>query len=177
MKHLLKKTLFAKEDSWIGFLNYRMALMEDGKALCELLMGRKLRGWLPDFAECRAPEVKKHTQERRSKHPLPPLSKKDQVRILGKDGWTTKASVKKPLVEDGGCLRQNRQHLLKTPEDFSKRHTYKDDWEDVAAAQPENMWCAPYPGEPQSGQWQDSGHFEFSPEHDFVVFISLTESR
>lgn len=128
MKRQLKETLFAKQDLWIDLLNYKMEPLEYGKSPYELLMGRKLKGRVPDCAECQVPDVKKHTQASWSQYPLPPLNESDQVRILKKNnGWATKAWVEKPVAprsyqvhtEDGSHLRRNRQHLLKIHEDFS----------------------------------------------------------
>ncbi|KAG0422560.1 hypothetical protein HPB47_001624 [Ixodes persulcatus] len=48
------------EDFWVGLVNYRCAPLEDGRAPCELLMGRRLHGRRPDFGVLPAPQVRKH---------------------------------------------------------------------------------------------------------------------
>lgn len=77
VKRLLKKAVYANEDFWIGLLNYRTAPLEGGKAPCELLMGRRLRGRLPDFGDHKAPEVKKHDQVHPHRRPLQELGERD----------------------------------------------------------------------------------------------------
>ncbi|KAG0410747.1 hypothetical protein HPB47_012123 [Ixodes persulcatus] len=109
----------AKEDFWLGLLNYGAAALEDGRSPAELLMGRELRTLLPDFTAI----VHNETKGRQ----LAPLQQGDIVRILNNGRWEREAQVQGSvaprsctvLTEDGRILRRNRQHLQKTPEGFS----------------------------------------------------------
>nr|XP_050038499.1 uncharacterized protein K02A2.6-like [Dermacentor andersoni] len=51
----------------------RSSPLEDGSSPAQLLMGRQLRGRLPDFSTPQATEVKKQTQRHRPRPELPPL--------------------------------------------------------------------------------------------------------
>ncbi|XP_077517151.1 uncharacterized protein LOC144127987 [Amblyomma americanum] len=127
----------------------RTAPLEAGQAPCELLMGRRLRARLPDFADRRAPEVKKHTQAHPQRRPLEALGEHDTVRLLDKGGWTTKALAENAVAprsymvrkKDVNQLRRNRQHLLRTNEEFDPSlETIPDCTEDSASD------CASLPG-------------------------------
>ncbi|XP_077516983.1 uncharacterized protein LOC144127876 [Amblyomma americanum] len=127
----------------------RTAPLEAGQAPCELLMGRRLRARLPDFADRRATEVKKHTQAHPQRRPLEALGEHDTVRLLDKGGWTTKALAENAVAprsymvrkKDVNQLRRNRQHLLRTNEEFDPSlETIPDCTEDSASD------CASLPG-------------------------------
>lgn len=141
VKRLLKKTKHAREAFWVALLNYRLSPLEGGESPSELLMGRRLRGRLPDFAVQLAAEVKKHVQQPKASSSLPVLDSGDTVRILDDSGWTIKATVQDRVdprsymlrTEEGRTIRRNRQHILKTQERFMLRDTDEEYEEGVHA--------------------------------------------
>lgn len=62
VKRLLRKTECAKDDFWLGLLNYRAAPFEDGRSAAELLMQWEVRNLLPDFTVSPTSSVQKYKQ-------------------------------------------------------------------------------------------------------------------
>lgn len=129
VKRLLKKCAHSGQDFWLGLLTYRATPLECGSAPAELLMRRKTRTLLPDFVSEPARPVFKHKQDRKRGRALSQLEEGDAVRVRDdKDkGWSAKAQVTcdngprsyKIQTEKGTHIRRNRQHLLKTSEEFN----------------------------------------------------------
>ncbi|KAL3222333.1 hypothetical protein MRX96_028432 [Rhipicephalus microplus] len=90
VKRPLKKTMHAREPFWVVLPNYRLSPLKASQSLTEMLMGRWLRGRLPDLAVQPAADVKKHMQKPRTGTSLPVLYRRDTVRILDDSGWTVK---------------------------------------------------------------------------------------
>lgn len=126
VKRLLKKTEHAGEDFWVALLNYRVSPLVDGRSPSQLLMGRSLRGRLPDFSANPTQLVKKHAQSLGKGQSLTPLAQGDVVRIRNDKVWDPKARVERCIgprsyivyTEEGQRYRRNRQHLMKTSEPF-----------------------------------------------------------
>lgn len=124
VKRLLKKSEYAGEEFWVALLNYRISPLIDGRTPSQLLMGRMLRGRLPDFSSASTSSVRKHPQDHCKGIPLTPLSEGDVVRIRNDKGWFPKARVEKlagprsyiVCTDEGRRYRRNRQHLKRTPE-------------------------------------------------------------
>lgn len=181
VKRLLKKTKHASEPFWVALLNYRLSPLEDGQSPAELLMGRRLRGRLPDFAVQPSAEVKKHVQKPKNYTSLPVLAKGDTVRIQDDSGWTVKATVQDRVdprsyvlrTEDGRCLRRNRQHILKTKETVMLRDA-DEEYEDNArngtpAGQPQSAEDCPPAStvyQPYSTRASVADHPEVNPPAD-----------
>lgn len=135
VKRLLKKTQHSNEDFWVGLLNYRTTPLEDGRTPSELLMGRQLRGRLPDFTAATTSTVRKHAQTFKTNHHLAPLRPGDVVRIRDDSSWCRKARVERCVAprsyrvctEDGQHYRRNRRHLRKTAEPFEPGGTSVED--------------------------------------------------
>ncbi|XP_064460246.1 uncharacterized protein LOC135370436 [Ornithodoros turicata] len=127
VKRILKKAVGANESFFLGLLNYRPSPLEDGRSPSEILMGRRIRSRLPDFTSDDAVHVWKRKQNIHRDSLLPPLSLADTVRLQRSGSWDVKARVQdqlaprsyRVLTEDGREVRQNRQHLLRTPEVFT----------------------------------------------------------
>ncbi|XP_037509561.1 uncharacterized protein LOC119386308 [Rhipicephalus sanguineus] len=134
VKRPLKKTKHAREAFWVALLNYRLSPLEGGQSPAEVLMGRRPRGRLPDFAVQPAAEVKKHMQKPRAGTSLPVLDRGGTVRILDDSGWTVKANIQDRFdprsyvlrTEEGRTRRRNRQHIRKTNERFMLRGTEEE---------------------------------------------------
>lgn len=141
VKRFLKKTKHAREAFWVALLNYSLSPLEGGMSPAEMLMGRRLRGRLPDFAVQPAAEVKKHMQKPRAGTSLPVLARGDTVRILDDSRWTVKAAIQDRVdprsyvlrTEEGHTRRQNRQRIRKTDERFMLRDT-EEEYEDNCLA-------------------------------------------
>lgn len=90
-------------------------------------MGRRIRLRLPDFSGDRLVYVRKHKQSDEGGYLLEPLSRGDTMSVQRDGCWGTKATVQgatapnpcQLITEDGRELRRNRQHLLRTSEDFA----------------------------------------------------------
>lgn len=140
VKRLLKKCEHSGDDFWLGLLNYRATPLECGTAPAELLMGRRPRTLLPDFATPPARSVRKHTQNLNRGHQLAPLKEGDSVRVRGDKAWDRKAQVVggegprsyRILTDQGREMRRNRQHLLKTEEAPSFLDEFDSDGYDTA---------------------------------------------
>nr|XP_050041168.1 uncharacterized protein LOC126538357 [Dermacentor andersoni] len=138
VKRIMKKTGELNEDFWLGLLGYRSTPLAEGRSPGELLQGRKLRTWLPDFVSCSSQLTSR--RQPRSQRPskgknLSALKKDAVVRVRG-DAWDCKARVMglaaprsyRVLTKDSKVLRRNRQHLLSTREPF-RRDIAEDDSE------------------------------------------------
>ncbi|XP_075733124.1 uncharacterized protein LOC142775550 [Rhipicephalus microplus] len=131
MLRLQKETL---EDL---LLSRNMKQMENGMAIDgalklghssgELLQGRRLHATLPEYNVDGGIPVWKQQQSSRGR-PLPPLEAGNVVRI--KHGsWSRRTTVVRETAprsyvvrtEDHGLLRRNRQHLLRTDENFNDK--------------------------------------------------------
>lgn len=177
VKRLLKKTKHAREAFWVALLNYRLSPQEGGMSPAEMLMGRRLRGRLPDFAVQPAAEVKKHVQKPRAGTSLPVLDRGDTVRILDDFGWTVKATVQDRIgprsyvlrTEEGRTLRRNRQHIRRTDERFMLRDTeeeYEDNCLARDAGKPQPTEDYPPPSsvvQPGSTRESSDNHAEITP--------------
>lgn len=181
VKRLLKKTKHAREPFWVALLNYRLSPLEGGQSPAELLMGRRLRGRLLDFAVQPSAQVKKHVQKPKDYTFLPVLAKGDTVRIRDDFGWTTKATIQDQLeprsyllkTEDGRSLRRNRQHILKTKETFRLQdmdEEYEANAREVApAGHPQSAQECPPPStvhQPDSATASGADHPEPEPPGD-----------
>lgn len=166
VKRLLRKTKCAKEDFWLGLLNYRAAPLEDGRSPAELLMGLELRTLLPDFTASPASPVRKHVQNETKGRQLAPLQQGDIVRILNYGRWERKAQVQglvtprsyTGLTEDGRVLRRNEQHLRKTPEGFSISINDSDSEDDNDDCLPPSRDGSQPPSPPEPPRNQASPH-------------------
>lgn len=124
VKRILKKTHESRGDVWLGLLAYRSSPLDSGHSPGELLQGRRLHATLPEYNVDGGFPVSKQRQSSRGR-PLPPLEAGNVVRI--KHGsWSRRAKVVKETAprsymvrtEDHVLLRRNRQHLLRTDENF-----------------------------------------------------------
>ncbi|XP_077528017.1 uncharacterized protein LOC144139592 [Haemaphysalis longicornis] len=124
VKRILKKTTESRDDFWLGLLSYRVSALEDGHSPAQLLQGRQLRTNVPEYRAELGSAVVKHKHQDKGK-PLPLLQRGETVRIRD-DDWSRKARVLHEVAprshivetEDGRLLRRNRQHLLRTQEEF-----------------------------------------------------------
>lgn len=125
VKRIMKKTTESRDHFWLGLLSYQVSALGDSHSPAQLLQGQQLRTNIP---ECRAEvgkAVVKHKQQDKGK-PLPLLQQGDTVCSIRDDDWSRKARVLQEVAprshivetEDGRLLRRNRQHLLRTQEDF-----------------------------------------------------------
>ncbi|XP_077535631.1 uncharacterized protein LOC144147382 isoform X2 [Haemaphysalis longicornis] len=88
------------------------------------MKGRQLRTNVPEYRAELGSAVVKHKHQDKGK-PLPLLQRGETVRIRD-DDWSRKARVLHEVAprshivetEDGRLLRRNRQHLLRTQEEF-----------------------------------------------------------
>lgn len=135
VKRILKKTAYANESFALGLLSYRTMPLEDGRSPAEILMGRRIRSRLPDFTDGLKVSVSKHQQNPLRGTPLKVLQPGDTVRLQQNSSWATTAKVQdvvgprsyRVLTEDNQELRRNRQHLLRTSEDFTAAATALED--------------------------------------------------
>nr|XP_037288681.1 uncharacterized protein K02A2.6-like [Rhipicephalus microplus] len=125
VKRILKKTHESRGDVWLGLLAYRSSPLDSGHSPGEILQGRRLHATLPEYNVDGGIPVWKQRQSSRGR-PLPPLEARNVVRI--KHGsWSRRAKVVRETAprsyvvrtEDHGLLRRNRQHLLRTDENFN----------------------------------------------------------
>lgn len=159
VKRLLKKSGGVEDDFWVGLLNYRTSPLEDGRTPSELLMGRRLRGRLPDFAVPSASPVHKPPQNLTQGRPLPILHEGDIVRIRQDGCWGPKAQVQCSVAprsytvrtEGGQQFRRNRQHLLKTDEPFEPEAVLDEDFAPNEGP-PEVTPCPTMPQTPECPQ-------------------------
>lgn len=164
VKRLPKKTKHARKPFWAALLNYRLSPLEDGQSPAELLMGRRLRGRLPDFAVQPSAEVKQHVQKPKDYTSLPVLANGHTTRILDDSRWTVKATIQDLVdprsyalrTEDGRSLRRNRQHILKTKETFMPRDTDEEYEDNARGATPA--------GQPQSAEDCPPASTVYQPE-------------
>ncbi|XP_049522362.1 uncharacterized protein K02A2.6-like [Dermacentor silvarum] len=151
VKRILKKTLEAGDDFWLGLLAYRSAPLEDGRSPGELLQRRRLRSNLPDFRRVSRTNVTKHHQNKAGS-PLGVLYRGSTVRLQDAAGWSQKAKViaeaapRSYLVKTRGhrMLRRNRRHLLETKEQCSRNSDDDDCPTSVNSRSP----CPTAPSEP-----------------------------
>ena len=116
-----------------------MAPKEGGLSPAELLMGRRIRGLVPEFkaktknevSQTRDNDLRRNRQiERYNQHArdLPPLKVEDQVRVRDKI-WDQPAKVTGQVgprsyevtTSEGGILRRNRKHHLKVKGDLERQ--------------------------------------------------------
>ncbi|XP_070382530.1 uncharacterized protein [Dermacentor albipictus] len=100
----------------------------------ELLQGRPLRTPLEDFNEVSRTTVLKHEKAQSKRRCLPPLDTGQMVRVRG-NTWKTKAegpNITQPrsysdVTDKSNVLPRNRQHLLKTSEEFDNMEDSSDE--------------------------------------------------
>ncbi|XP_045167174.2 uncharacterized protein K02A2.6-like [Mercenaria mercenaria] len=139
-KKLLLKAKESNQDPYISLMEYRNTPLECGYTPAQLLMGRRTKSVVPVTEKLLEPktvppslvvqkmlqakEVQKRNFDKNSK-PLCPLNVDDYVRIQMGKTWEPGKITKKHdarsysvVTEDGAIYRRNRQHLLKTNENF-----------------------------------------------------------
>lgn len=117
VKRLLKKTGATNDNFWLALLNCRSSPLEDERYPSELLMGRRLRSRMPNFAP-QVPYAVWYRNPPTGGKPLRAPKEGEVVRIWNDTASTRKAQVLKKvarssykvLTEDQAKLRRNRQH-------------------------------------------------------------------
>ena len=145
VKNLIIKAHASKTDVYAAILAYRTAPLNDcQKSPAELLMNRQLRTRINSHVPQPASPIvrKKYNPKYANMHArdLPTLNHGDNVRIRHNGRWSIKAQVigsygdntRSYIVEtfDGKTFRRNRQHLLKTAENWTDKRIidhYDDD--------------------------------------------------
>lgn len=140
-KRLLLKAKECEQDPYISLLEYRNTPLDCGYTPAQLMMGRRTKSILPITENLLKPQtippsvvIKKETQSKskqkefydRNSKPLPPFKVNDSVRIQFGKVWEPGKIVQKHdqrsysvVTQDGSVYRRNRQHLMKTSENFS----------------------------------------------------------
>ena len=142
VKRILEKADMEGSDPYIGFLEYRNTPIGSCGSPAQMLMNRRLKGFIPCTNKQLLPKIHKTTQDirdsihvqkqkqkahfDRTAKDLPPLHRGDSVRVQDYDTGRWSAAVVKNVAEtprsyiieteQGRQLRRNRRHLLKTGE-------------------------------------------------------------
>jgi hypothetical protein len=149
VKSLLKKAMDARNDPYTALLQYRNAPLSDfNQSPAQLLFNRHLKTKLPVLSDALLPSdvtVRSRLEQRQQRQKLhhdvgtrelPPLNKGDVVRVRHNNNWLRGIVDSKHLsgprsynvmTEDGGTLRRNRKHIIRTREEAPSCNPPLDD--------------------------------------------------